>query len=347
MQKEMRISGLDLLRGIAILLVIFRHGDISNVVAEFGWLGVDLFFVLSGFLVSGLLFREYLKSGRVRVGRFLIRRGFKIYPGYYIFVAVSIGIYYWQTKTFYKQSELLPEIFYLQTYLPHIWDHTWSLAVEEHFYLVLALFIPLSIMAKKIENRTFMIISFIVILIGAFLMRLQVSLPHCNDDFFPFSQTHLRMDGIIVGVFCSYLYYFTGFYEFFLKGKFLFALASILLIIPGFLFPGGTFIMNTFGLSSVNLGFGILLLLSVQKNTPSSPMNWSWIALPVRAFCFIGVHSYSIYLWHLVAKNIILHFGFGEKLSFALYLLLALAIGIVLSFVIERPFLRLRDRKFK
>src|SRR5262249_45088549 len=57
---------------------------------QYGSLGVDLFFVLSGFLVSGLLFREYLSRGRADVGRFLIRRGFKIYPAFYVFIALTV-----------------------------------------------------------------------------------------------------------------------------------------------------------------------------------------------------------------------------------------------------------------
>ena len=59
---------------------------------NFGWVGVDLFFVLSGFLVSGLLFQEYQRHGKIRVGRFLIRRGFKIYPSFYVFIAAVIYI---------------------------------------------------------------------------------------------------------------------------------------------------------------------------------------------------------------------------------------------------------------
>lgn len=83
----MRNTGLDLLRLVAILLVLGRHllpGYENNTFLSIwrtgGWVGVDLFFVLSGFLVSGLLFEEYKKRGSLDLKRFLIRRGFKIYP---------------------------------------------------------------------------------------------------------------------------------------------------------------------------------------------------------------------------------------------------------------------------
>ena len=93
-----RIRDLDFLRGLAIIGVLLRHSAFENIFARAGWAGVDLFFVLSGFLVSGLLFREYKKTGTVRIGRFLIRRGFKIYPTFYIFLIVSF-IYNWSTTS--------------------------------------------------------------------------------------------------------------------------------------------------------------------------------------------------------------------------------------------------------
>lgn len=85
-----RLREIDFLRGIAIVLVLFRHTFLFRYTITMGWIGVDLFFVLSGFLVSGLLFKEYIKYGYLRPGRFLIRRGFKIYPVYYLFYLVYI-----------------------------------------------------------------------------------------------------------------------------------------------------------------------------------------------------------------------------------------------------------------
>src|SRR5215469_6695095 len=85
-----RIPQLDILRAIAVLLVIGNHVTWSPVLVRFGWTGVDLFFCLSGFLVSGLLFRDYRRYGTLHWKRFLIRRGFKIYPGYYALLLTTV-----------------------------------------------------------------------------------------------------------------------------------------------------------------------------------------------------------------------------------------------------------------
>lgn len=103
---------------------------------NYGGYGLSLFFVLSGYLISGLLFAE-LESGSINVGRFLIRRGFKIYPAFYVFIALTCGL----STT---RPWLPVEVFWLQSYwvpTKTIWGHTWSLAVEEHFYLLLPLLI--------------------------------------------------------------------------------------------------------------------------------------------------------------------------------------------------------------
>lgn len=138
---------LDVLRGTAILLVLGRHlpegttpirGFIVGILSlwyRIGWSGVDLFFVLSGFLVSGLLFREYRAEGHVRPGRFYLRRGLRIWPAFYLMIAVSL-LLLWRTT---RLSQVLIEVFFVQSYFSKgcLWMHTWTLAVEEHFYLAL------------------------------------------------------------------------------------------------------------------------------------------------------------------------------------------------------------------
>ncbi|MGV3632340.1 MAG: acyltransferase family protein [Bacteroidota bacterium] len=86
----MRNPGLDVLRAIAVILVLARHSNLNFWLTKFGWLGVDLFFVLSGFLVAGLLFAEYKKHGAIDLKRFLVKRAFKILPPFYVFLGISL-----------------------------------------------------------------------------------------------------------------------------------------------------------------------------------------------------------------------------------------------------------------
>src|SRR3989442_13551975 len=146
-----RVQQLDVLRGVAVVLVLGRHVELpATTVApavqaaaafwyQIGWVAIDLFFVLSGFLLSGLLFTEYQKHGTVRIGRFLTLRRFKIYPAFYVMLAATVvaTAYHAQLPLGFL-LKVLTEAGYLQNYLPPVWGPTWSLAVEEHFYLLLA-----------------------------------------------------------------------------------------------------------------------------------------------------------------------------------------------------------------
>src|SRR5215212_8965764 len=144
---------MDMLRGVAILLVLGRHYVVApenlGLVQPFaatwttiGWSGVDLFFVVSGFLVSGLIFAEYRQRQRVDIRRFVIRRGFKIWPPYLAYVGVLALWLAWQLRAGGLSAvwaELWPNVFHVQNYFHTPRLHTWSLAVEEHFYLTAAL----------------------------------------------------------------------------------------------------------------------------------------------------------------------------------------------------------------
>lgn len=141
-KKNSRLRELDFLRGCAIILVLFRHQNIFSYARTMGWIGVDLFFVLSGFLVSGLLFKEYKKYGDVKPFKFLIRRGFKIYPIYYLFYLpylIPILI-----KGNLNLKGLIADMTFLQNYafgFGYSYAASWSLAVEEHFYFSFALLV--------------------------------------------------------------------------------------------------------------------------------------------------------------------------------------------------------------
>src|SRR5262249_44717454 len=137
MSGNLRRPELDVLRCAAVVLVLFRHLEAlpqsvpavfrvpTRVLFEVGWTGVDLFFVLSGFLVAGLLFREVQEHGRIDIKRFLIRRGLKIYPGFYCLIGATVGIavvHGWNLPW----NRILSEVFFVQNYHQGLWSQTWS-----------------------------------------------------------------------------------------------------------------------------------------------------------------------------------------------------------------------------
>src|SRR5438034_2045551 len=172
---EPRVRQLDVLRAIAVLLVLGHHMDppdpgvvtslrvVVDTWHRAGGVGVDLFFVLSGFLISGLLFSEYKRSGRIDFLRFFIRRGFKIYPAYYFFLFLL---------AFLRGRPTLADLIFMQSYWPYSWGHTWSLSVEEHFYIALPLVLMLSMRFSRCRNFSWIPYAFPVVLIACLAMRI-------------------------------------------------------------------------------------------------------------------------------------------------------------------------------
>src|SRR5580698_6185027 len=140
-----RMPSLDGLRAVAVLLVIVFHLELSKTFTpvrylwrfDIGYTGVKIFFVLSGFLITTLLLREHARHGKIDWGDFYLRRIFRIFPAYYTYlalagVAVAAG---WATAS---RGDFLWAAIFLSDYHKAEWAllHTWSLAVEEQFYLL-------------------------------------------------------------------------------------------------------------------------------------------------------------------------------------------------------------------
>jgi peptidoglycan/LPS O-acetylase OafA/YrhL len=243
--------------------------------------------------------------------------------------------------------QILSELFYLQSYLPGIWLHTWTLAVEEHFYLLFSITLFLITRKQLLEKRNIIIGSLVLLLILSFSMRFYISYPHRDENLFVFMQTHLRSDGIILGVLASYLLNFTKFKLLYQKRKWLLACISILLIAPGFYFKGGAFFMNTFGLTLVNTGFAIIVLLSLDLDELFEKRLSPFARSGLKVFSFIGVNSYSIYLWHLNSKSISSSMvSSNSNFGTLTYIATSIILGIAMSYLIEKPFLKIRDYIF-
>ena len=168
----MRIKRLDILRCAAILLVLFHHTAVLPSIAKIGFVGVDLFFVLSGFLISGLLYKEYLKRGEISFSRFFIRRGLKIYPAFYVMLLVTFIAQLLAGKLS-TWGAYAREILFVQDYKFGIWMHCWSLGVEEHFYILLPILLLLLIRFASDRANPFKSIprAFLVVAVMCFVLR--------------------------------------------------------------------------------------------------------------------------------------------------------------------------------
>jgi peptidoglycan/LPS O-acetylase OafA/YrhL len=357
-----RSKGIDILRAVAVFLVLGRHielvpGNSSSGVDSFahwlsqlwirgGWVGVDLFFVLSGFLVSGLLFREHRKFGAISARDFLIRRGFKIYPAFWMLIGVTVLVRVLHHA--FHPKATLSELLFLQNYGPSLWPHTWSLAVEEHFYILLLLFL-LFLSRRNLENpfssipRAFFllaVLSLCVRIFESFVVPFSL-----KTNLFP---SHLRMDSLYCGVVISYFYYYHS--ARFLDIAKRFRVPALALgvgaLAPAFLFPLETTpLIYTLGLTLFYIGSGLILIGVLTFKIPENGF--------VTSAAYIGSHSYSIYLWHMplaIWGLPLLYRILGPHLNWCLYcasyFLGAAFLGIVMASAIEFPLLKVRDRWF-
>ena len=196
-----RSISIDFLRGIAILLVIGRHIEVvpENLnsvlrapiifLIRYGWMGVDLFFVLSGFLVSGLLYKEIKNYNTLSYRNFFLRRGLKIYPAFYFLIAITLFLYNFDITT----GALISELLFVQNYFSSLWAHTWSLAVEEHFYLTLPLIVIYTLVKK---NEKFYVTTLLSVILTIIIYRIYHNASTPFSTKYQVYPTHLRADAL-------------------------------------------------------------------------------------------------------------------------------------------------------
>ena len=349
-----RLRELDFLRGIAVLLVLFRHSLIYRPLLTMGWMGVDLFFVLSGFLISGLLFKEYQKFGRIAGFHFLVRRAFKIYPVYYI----SLPLY---ALSLLASNHLIPlrslgDVFFVQNFVNgwgYLCPPSWSLAIEEHFYFGLVL-VLVCLTAKNLfkpsakdglgrEEKIM-----IAVMVAVLALRVASNRLMPAEIVRNFTMTHLRIDALLSGVLVSYLYYFKRNYlaRLFDKwGRLMMPAAVALLAWTPFVEPVGSFFVETVGFTLVYSAFALVLLCILMDAKINVKLDRIFSKKGVNAVSRIGVYSYSIYVFHWLVNDTVRSFYNGALASY-ITIPLGLIVGALVSIYIESYFLRLRDMHF-
>jgi peptidoglycan/LPS O-acetylase OafA/YrhL len=334
-----RISSVDIFRSLAIISVVIFH---FNRQLPFGFLGVDLFFLISGLLVGGLLTKEFENGNKINFFKFFLQRGFKIWPSYYAFLLFGelIALYFYHTT---NPDQIIPlwdlkrYLFFYQNYtgLPFHWsfDHVWSLCVEEHFYVLLPimfLIIQHFIKDKHKIKTLFMFVS-LTIIAGIVFKHFSYFLTNSKDTY---SATHNRIDALAWGVLLNLIitYY----------GEKIKSLRFAIL-----LFASGLFIFIatlSFQISYDNVLFEKIYFHSVI------PFSFFLMLLglyyvdfsKLKPLRFIAYYSYNWYLWHPVFVLFITRHIGNTMTGLFIYLIVTFLIAIIATVLIEETFLRKR-----
>ncbi|CAE6727123.1 acyltransferase [Burkholderia sp. R-69980] len=349
-----RAIELDFVRGIAIIMVMGFHFHavhtdnflihiVEYPLKNFGREGVNLFFTLSGFLVGGLLLRQYAETGNVDAKRFIIRRIFRIWPAYYILIAFHVlaGRHPWNTFLFQNLT-------HLQNYLGTSITQTWSLAVEEHFYLVLP---ALLLLFARWRLGAWTIVGVLTGICAVVLTARCFAVAGGNLEG-AFAYTQYRIDSLLVGVILSAIYWMKpGVYHQLAKRKWL-LVASIVALCAWLAFATPHFALDeSIGYTIQAIGFAALIVFVLEY---SGSLRSSWV---YRGIAWIGLYSYGIYLWHSLALapgDMLIRKATAMGLAPSVIWIVALtaqfafaiAIGYVTTRAIEYPFLRMRNALF-
>lgn len=349
LDRKAREIQLDVIRGVAILLAMGWHlngGRMTYAVSDawlypgrvIGWAGVDLFFVLSGFLVGGLVVREVSATQGFDYRRFLIRRAFRLWPVLYLYLAVQ-GVLTDRPWTGFVPPVLL----HVQNYFETPLHHLWSLAVEEQFYLLIGLSLPF--LARLRLSANHVLAGLLAIVLATWLLRPVAALAGV-DPLAIQIQTQYRLDGLALGVALALLSQrFPALYARLARPRrinFAAALASFAALF--WLTDDLSRACLGYTLAALGSGFAILALHDSRNRFFASPT--------ARLLALMGLYSYPMYIWHN---------GIGNRMTprlaemagitspdlvviakYALSILLAIVIGLV----VEQPFMRLRDRLF-
>jgi len=343
-------GSLDGFRCICIVAVIWHHTNTFPVIVpalERGYLGVDMFFVISGFLIVTLLLRERERTGNISLWRFYMRRALRIFPLYYGLLTLLTLIFIFVAPQTKMAKPFFEELPYYITYTSN-WIHpenflviTWSLATEEQFYIVWPL-------VEKLIKRTSTIAAFLLAIIGINQLISFRLLDHQLETWFGISYSNLNIlqitfTPICLGVLLAHVLHSPkGFQQ---VTRWLHPTwTPALLLILSFLacnFPGGTDIP---GWQRIIIQSLMTLLLASCVIQEKHWLNGILTFAPIQR---IGVISYGMYLLHWIGIDIGERFLKFTGLSFSFDLfLLCFAITYVMSEITfryyEKPFL---DRK--
>jgi peptidoglycan/LPS O-acetylase OafA/YrhL len=352
------IPALDGLRGISILAVMFHHGYLFWM-GRGGFLGVDVFFVLSGFLITALLVTEWEKTGSISFKKFYSRRILRLFPALWALILVSlVRDWFIPPPEGYRAvvKSVLIVFFYSSNWVQavHPLGHTWSLAIEEQFYIIwpalLLLMLKLGLGKKWTVGTVAVLIGLIALHRGRMYL-VDYSSDPLRDNFRIYAGTDTRGDALLVGCLVGLLLVWRM-----VPARQWFMRAVRIAGVTGIAFVA--VLMFWAPIYWKYLYYGAYTLVAVSVGTVILWLNYvgaPWLkrVLEYPLLVWIGKLSYSLYLWHVMM------YVFGDLLipklhtgSYTLNIMAPLAVKVAASFamaslsyyLIERPFLRLKKK---
>ncbi|MEZ5425865.1 MAG: acyltransferase [Pyrinomonadaceae bacterium] len=353
------VPSLDGLRAVAVLMVVFFHAILVFPAFQTGFsggfLGVDVFFVLSGFLITSILLKEFDKTQNINLPNFYLRRFLRLMPAYWFHLAVLffLGRFLFsssEVELLNSHQNFLYAFFYLTNWqralngseITGLLSHTWSLAIEEQFYLVWAG--CLLLMLRRFGRKTIVSITGGLIIVTAFFRAIQYQGEGSVD--FLYNAFNSRMDALLIGCLVGQFLSWWKLPERFLnsRGFDLAALISVLVSVSVFFnLPASykTPLLYQGGLTIFAVSVGFLLIWLIKR-----PKNRIHKLLETSPFIWVGKTSYGLYLWHSAAIAFVQFSPFPPVFKLISALILAGSITAVSYFAIELPFLKLKE-KFK
>ena len=353
-----RQPGLDLLRALAIIVVVIYHAALFGFklpgrIDRFGWIGVDLFFVLSGYLIGGQLLAPLARGNKISLGRFFARRALRIMPAYFAVLAVYFLLPSWREYPDMSQP-LWKFLLSIQNIALHggtAFSHAWSLAVEDQFYLAL----PFLLLFLCCRPRLAFIVPCLLV-VGGIVLRASLAAqnPSVNGGvsfrgfqawiYYP---TWTRLDPLVFGVALAAIERFRPqWWQRLMNSAVWLWLPGLALIVYALWLGESDYLTVTacvWQFPLIALGMATLLICAVSPR-----LFFRRVAIPGAAF--IASIAYSAYL----IQKLVIHFveQFCNSHNIALTSVPALlgveiavyAVAALLFFAIERPFLQLRHR---
>ena len=362
-----RVFGLDFLRALAITGVVFSHGFVVLYPHAVVWLGffghggfygVELFFVLSGFLIGRILIRTGAELGRARtVLVFYLRRWFRTLPLFWLFVGVNVFLEWHLRDHRFAAREIGAHAFFLRTLTEHrltFFAESWSLAIEEWFYLLFPVVLWIGLKITKRFNPVFLSAAVIFYLFSTVGRIVSVHHPEATRAEWQRVIVIYRFDALMIGVVAAWIS--VHFAESWRARKMICAILGRVLLLAlylslwrlgehGLIFAEDDFFARTFRFNLVSLGFALLIpAASLWKAARKS----FWTSSVRR----IALWSYALYLVHLPVFQVVMRYCFTAWqtslsqaiASFILQIGGSIAISALLFRYFESPCTRLRER---